>query len=75
MIEISYFTNVLTPQMHLTEVVDAPPPNVKVLVAMYIMQHILSLEILRETDLEIERSWEREKNQDREKERDLKRSQ
>ncbi|KAL3807091.1 hypothetical protein ACHAXA_002117 [Cyclostephanos tholiformis] len=39
-IEIGYSTKVLTSKMHLTEVVDGPPENVKVLVAMEFMRHI-----------------------------------
>lgn len=39
-IEIGYSTKVLSPKMHLTEVVDAPPTNVKALVAMELMRHI-----------------------------------
>ena len=39
-IEIGYSTKVLTPKMHLTEVVDGPPQNVKALVAMELMRHI-----------------------------------
>ena len=39
-IEIGYSTKVLTPQMHLTEVVDGPQQNVKALVAMELMRHI-----------------------------------
>ncbi len=39
-IEIGYSTKVLSPNMHLTEVVDAPPTNVKALVAMELMRHI-----------------------------------
>ena len=39
-IEIGYSTKVLTSEMHLTEVVDAPPENVKALVAMELMRHI-----------------------------------
>ena len=54
-IEIGYSTKVLTPQMHLTEVVDALPQNVRALIAMEIMRRILSLEILRYTDLERDR--------------------
>lgn len=39
-IEIGYSTKVLTPKMHLTEVVDGPPQSVKALVAMELMRHI-----------------------------------
>jgi len=39
-IEIGYSTKVLTPKMHLTEVVDGPSQNVKALVAMELMRHI-----------------------------------
>ena len=39
-IEIGYSTKVLTSKMHLTEVVDGPPENVKALVAMELMRHI-----------------------------------
>ena len=39
-IEIGYSTKVLTPKMHLTEVVDGPPEEVKALVAMELMRHI-----------------------------------
>ena len=39
-IEIGYSTKVLTPKMHLTEVVDGPPENVKALVAMELMRHV-----------------------------------
>ena len=39
-IEIGFSTKVLTSKMHLTEVVDGPPENVKVLVAMELMRHI-----------------------------------
>ena len=39
-IEIGYSTKVLTPKMHLTEVVDGPSESVKALVAMELMRHI-----------------------------------
>eukprot|EP00986_Skeletonema_menzelii_P004761 scaffold1665_cov149-Skeletonema_menzelii.AAC.11 len=39
-IEIGYSTKVLTPKMHLTEVVDGPPQKVKSLIAMELMRHI-----------------------------------
>ena len=39
-IEIGYSTKVLTPEMHLTKVFDAPPRKVKTLVAMELMRHI-----------------------------------
>ena len=39
-IEIGYSTRVLTSKMHLTEVIDGPPENVKALVAMELMRHI-----------------------------------
>ncbi|KAL9181105.1 hypothetical protein ACHAXT_009910 [Thalassiosira profunda] len=39
-IEIGYSTKVLTPKMHLTEVVDGPAQSVKALVAMELMRHI-----------------------------------
>jgi len=39
-IEIGYSTKVITPKMHLTEVVDGPSQNVKALVAMELMRHI-----------------------------------
>ena len=39
-IEIGYSTKVLTPKMHLTEVVDGPSQHVKALVAMELMRHI-----------------------------------
>ncbi len=39
-IEIGYSTKVLSPNMHLTEVVDAPPTNVKALIAMELVRHI-----------------------------------
>lgn len=39
-IEIGYSTKVLSPKMHLTQVVDGPAQNVKALVAMELMRHI-----------------------------------
>ena len=39
-IEIGYSTKVLTPKMHLTEVVDGPEDAVKTLIAMELMRHI-----------------------------------
>jgi magnesium-transporting ATPase (P-type) len=39
-IEIGYSTKVLTPKMHLTEVVDGPAQKVKTLIAMELMRHI-----------------------------------
>jgi len=39
-IEIGYSTKVLTPKMHVTEVVDGPAKKVKALVAMELMRHI-----------------------------------
>ena len=39
-IEIGYSTKVLSPKMHLTEVVDGPPQKVKTLLAMELMRHI-----------------------------------
>ncbi|KAL7465170.1 hypothetical protein ACHAXS_005504 [Conticribra weissflogii] len=39
-IEIGYSTKVLTPKMHLTEVVDGPADKVKTLIAMELMRHI-----------------------------------
>jgi len=39
-IEIGYSTKVLTPKMHLTEVVDGPAESVKALVAMELMRHV-----------------------------------
>jgi len=39
-IEIGYSTKVLTPKMHLTEVVDGPAEKVKTLIAMELMRHI-----------------------------------
>lgn len=39
-IEIGYSTKVLTPKMHLTEVVDGPAKQVKTLIAMELMRHI-----------------------------------
>jgi len=39
-IEIGYSTKVLSPKMHLTEVVNGPAQNVKALVAMELMRHI-----------------------------------
>mmetsp|Transcript_23007 Transcript_23007/g.49788 ORF Transcript_23007/g.49788 Transcript_23007/m.49788 type:complete len:1706 (-) Transcript_23007:99-5216(-) len=39
-IEIGYSTKVLSPKMHLTEVVDGPAQSVKALVAMELMRHI-----------------------------------
>ena len=39
-IEIGYSTKVLTPKMHLTEVVDGPAQQVKTLIAMELMRHI-----------------------------------
>eukprot|EP00584_Thalassiosira_punctigera_P026201 CAMPEP_0172579250 /NCGR_PEP_ID=MMETSP1067-20121228/139149_1 /TAXON_ID=265564 ORGANISM="Thalassiosira punctigera, Strain Tpunct2005C2" /NCGR_SAMPLE_ID=MMETSP1067 /ASSEMBLY_ACC=CAM_ASM_000444 /LENGTH=1732 /DNA_ID=CAMNT_0013371961 /DNA_START=42 /DNA_END=5240 /DNA_ORIENTATION=- len=39
-IEIGYSTKVLKPKMHLTQVKDGPPRNVKALVAMELMRHI-----------------------------------
>ncbi|KAL3797547.1 hypothetical protein HJC23_009911 [Cyclotella cryptica] len=39
-IEIGYSTKVLSPKMHLTEVIDGPPQKVKTLLAMELMRHI-----------------------------------
>jgi len=39
-IEIGYSTKVLSPKMHLTEVVDGPAQKVKTLIAMELMRHI-----------------------------------
>ena len=39
-IEIGYSTKVLSPKMHLTEIVDGPPQKVKTLLAMELMRHI-----------------------------------
>lgn len=39
-IEIGYSTKVLSPKMHLTEIVDGPAQKVKTLLAMELMRHI-----------------------------------
>jgi magnesium-transporting ATPase (P-type) len=39
-IEIGYSTKVLSPKMHLTEVVDGPAKKVKTIIAMELMRHI-----------------------------------
>ena len=39
-VEIGYSTKVLSPKMHLTEIVDGPPQKVKTLLAMELMRHI-----------------------------------